>query len=82
MCYEESFLAKRWEEFINLKKIDESKVDPNEFIRWTYAKALSHRQPRYERMAKWGITVKAEDIEKVKNTNQFNSLIENALANK
>jgi len=33
-------------------------------------------------MAKWGITVKAEDIENVKNTNQFNSLIENALANK
>ena len=82
MCYEDSFLAKKWEEFINLKKIDESKVDPDEFIRWTYAKALSHRQPRYERMAEWGITVKAEDIEKVKNTNQFNSLVENALANK
>ena len=70
------------EEFLNLKKINESKVDPNEFIRWTYAKALSHRQPRYEQMAKWGITVKADDIEKVKNTTHFNSLIENALANK
>ena len=81
MCYEKSFLATKWEEFINFKKINESKVDPNEFIRWTYAKALSHREPRYERMAKWGITVKAEDIEKVKNTNQFNSLIENTLAN-
>jgi len=81
MCYEESFLAKKWEEFINLKKIDESEVDPNEFIRWTYSKALSHRQPRYEKMSKWGITVKAEDIEKVKNTNQFNSLIDNTLAN-
>ena len=40
MCYEESFLAKKWEEFINLKKINANKVDPNEFIRWTYAKAL------------------------------------------
>lgn len=81
MCYQESFLATKWEEFIKLKNINANKVDPNEFIRWTYSKALSHRQPRYEKMSKWGITVKAEDIEKVKNTNQFNSLIENTLAN-
>ena len=81
MCYQESFLATKWEEFLSLKNINANKVDPNEFIRWTYSKALSHRQPRYEKMSKWGITVKAEDIEKVKNTNQFNSLIENTLAN-
>jgi len=81
MCYEKSFLATKWEEFIYLKNINANEVDPNEFIRWTYSKALSHRQPRYEKMSKWGITVKAEDIEKVKNTNQFNSLIENTLAN-
>ena len=74
-------MATKWKEFISLKNINANKVDPNEFIRWTYAKALSHRQPRYEKMSKWGITVKAEDIEKVKNTNQFNSLIENTLAN-
>ena len=80
MCYQESFLATKWKEFISLKNINANKVDPNEFIRWTYSKALSHRQPRYEKMSKWGITVKAEDIEKVKNTNQFNSLIENTLA--
>lgn len=81
MCYEKSFLVTKWEEFINLKNINANKVDPNEFIRWTYSKALSHRQPRYEKMSKWGITIKAQDIEKVKNTNQFNSLIEYTLAN-
>ena len=81
MCYQESFLATKWEEFLSLKNINANKVDPNEFIRWTYSKALSHRQPRYEKMSKWGITVKAEDIEQVKNTNQFNLLIENTLAN-
>ena len=68
MCYQESFLATKWKEFISLKNINANKVDPNEFIRWTYSKALSHRQPRYEKMSKWGITVKAEDIEQVKNT--------------
>ena len=81
MCYEKSFLATKWEEFIYFKNINANEVDPNEFIRWTYSKALSHRQPRYEKMSKWGITVKAEDIEQVKNTNQFNLLIENTLAN-
>ena len=80
MCYEESFLSTKWEEFIAQKNVRENKVDPNEFIRWTYSKALSHRQPRYEKMSRWGITIKAEDIEQVKNTNQFNSLIENTLA--
>ncbi len=82
MCYEESFLTTKWQEFININKISASKVDPNEFIRWTYAKALLHRQPRYEKMSNWGITVKAEDIENVKNTHQFNLLIESTLANK
>ena len=81
MCYEKSFLATKWKEFIYLKNINANEVDPNEFIRWTYSKALSHRQPRYEKMSKWGITVKAEDIQQVKNTNQFNLLIENTLAN-
>ena len=80
MCYDKSFLSERWAEFLIAKQVTDDKVDPNEFIRWTYSKALEHRQPRYEKMAKWGISIDAQDIEKVKTPAQFNSLIEKSLS--
>jgi hypothetical protein len=80
MCYDKSFLSERWAEFRIAKQVTDDKVDPNEFIRWTYSKAMQHRQPRYEKMANWGISVDAQDIEKVKTPMQFNSLIEKSLS--
>ena len=34
---------------------NEGNVDPDAFVRWTYAEALAHRQPRYEGIAQWGL---------------------------
>ena len=56
------------------------KVDPDDFIRWAFAKALAHRQPRYEKMAEnWGITVQQEAVEHVKDTEGFVGMIADAL---
>ncbi|NBQ51709.1 MAG: ATPase, partial [Marivivens sp.] len=52
----------------------------DDFIRWTYRKALDHRQPRYRAMAnRWGITVKAEDIYAVRSAEDFQELIARTL---
>ena len=41
-------------------------VDPDAFVRWTYARALAHRQPRYGAMAdRWGVTVPASALDGV-----------------
>jgi hypothetical protein len=42
--------------------VTEETCDPDHFVRWTYARALAHRQPRYAAMARWGVTVTAEEV--------------------
>ena len=43
------------------KGLREDQVNPDDFIRWTYARALAHRQPRYA-IARRGVTVLAEEV--------------------
>ena len=55
-------------------------VDPDAFIRWTYAQALAHRQPRYAAMARnWGVTIAAKEIGDVRDAADFDELIERTL---
>ena len=60
-------------------RLQEDAVDPDTFIRWTYAKALEHRQPRYAAMADWGVTVTADEVASVKTTANFDDVIAAAL---
>jgi hypothetical protein len=79
MAYQPAFLARVWAEYLNKNNIQESDVDPDTFIRWTYAKALEHRQPRYAAMANWGVTVTADEVASVKTTADFDDVIAAAL---
>ena len=79
MYYQPAFLKSKWLEFIEISEKDEKDIDPDEFVRWVYSKALSHRQPRYLDMAKWGVSVKADKISAVKNTEDFETLIADAI---
>ena len=54
MCYQPAFLLSSWEKYQSETGLSPDKVDPDDFIRWTYARALAHRQPRYVQMAQWG----------------------------
>ena len=60
MYYQPVFLSESWSQYLNETGQDEADVDPNAFVRWTYARALAARQPRYEAMSKWGITRRAQ----------------------
>jgi hypothetical protein len=79
MAYQPAFLARVWAEYLNENNIKEGDVDPDTFIRWTYAKALEHRQPRYAAMADWGVTVTADEVASVKTTADFDDVIAAAL---
>ena len=79
MAYQPEFLSRVWDEYLNENNCQEGDVDPDTFIRWTYAQALAHRQPRYEAMAKWGVTVTANDVAKVTDAAGFEDLIAHAL---
>ncbi len=80
MCYQPEFLKKAWSEYQKLHGIAAEKVDPDAFVRWTFARALGHRQPRYAAMAKnWGITLQAEDVASVQSADDFIQLVGAAL---
>jgi hypothetical protein len=79
MAYQPEFLSRVWEEYLSKNNVDEGEVDPDAFIRWTYAQALAHRQPRYEAMAKWGVRVSADEIAAASDAARFEALIATAI---
>ncbi|KIN60947.1 hypothetical protein Z945_1930 [Sulfitobacter noctilucae] len=79
MAYQPEFLARVWQEYLTQHDCTEAEVDPDAFVRWTYAQALSHRQPRYEAMAKWGVTITPDQISALETQDDFVDLIANTL---
>ncbi|MFX0544423.1 ATPase [Roseovarius sp. S1116L3] len=79
MAYQPEFLTRVWDEYLRENKYVEADVDPDAFIRWTYARALAHRKPRYEAMAPWGITLTPSDVESITDADSFNARIADAL---
>lgn len=79
MYYQPKFLAEKWAQYLALNKVTEALVDPDDFIRWAYAQALAHRQPRYSAMAKWGVSITADELSRVQTPSDFNDLISMAL---
>ena len=80
MCYQQGFLEDAWSSYISEREVEPSRVDPDDFVRWTYARALAHRQPRYRAMAdKWGVTIKADDVAAVRSESDLVDLVAAAL---
>lgn len=80
MAYQPEFLAQAWADYLSETGVAADKVDPDAFIRWTYARALAHRAPRYAAMEKWGIHVLADEIASVSDAPGFEALVASALA--
>lgn len=79
MAYQPAFLLRVWYEYLTENKCVEDDVNPDDFIRYTYARALAHRQPRYEAMARWGVTVEAGDIASVRDAQDFDAIVATAI---
>ncbi len=79
MYYQPAFLNAMWEDYRVSHSVTEESCDPDAFVRWTYARALAHRQPRYAAMANWGVTITAEDVAQVKTPADFDDLIARVL---
>ncbi|WP_300029931.1 ATPase [uncultured Roseobacter sp.] len=75
MAYQPAFLAQVWQEYLRENNCSERDVDPDDFIRFTYARALAHRQPRYEAMSHWGITVTADQVAALRTPEDFDDLV-------
>ena len=80
MYYQREFLERAWHDYLEETGTRPERVDPDAFVRWTYARALAHRQPRYAALARnWGIRVSAGDLAQVRDPDGFVRLIARAL---
>ena len=83
MAYQPEFLDRTWSRYLRENNVQQDEVDPDAFIRWTYAQALAHRQPRYRKMAdRWGVTIEANDLVADPTPQNFDALIARALDEK
>ncbi|MEX0275890.1 MAG: ATPase [Ruegeria sp.] len=82
MSYQAEFLNQVWSDYLEQQGCTEADVNPDAFIRWTYARALAHRRPRYQAMAaNWGLTIAASDVSQIRDSGDFDDVIERALEN-
>jgi hypothetical protein len=77
--YQPGFLTQVWAAYLADQGLPEDRVDPDAFLRFAYARLLDHRQPRYQAMARHGLTLSAEDIATVDSADAFEGLIARAL---
>ena len=82
MYYQPQFLERAWIAYRVEKGLEADQVNPDDFIRWTYARALANRQPRYEAMARRGVTILAEEVAQIRTPDDFTDLIATAIARK
>lgn len=81
MYYPPEIMRDMWRRYLEKTGCFEADVDPDDFIRWGYGEALSHRQPRYQAMAEnWGVTVSAQDVAQVATPDDFDALIGAAIS--
>ena len=79
MYYDPGFLEAAWTDYRAKTGQDEAAVDPDAFVRWAYARALAHRQPRYAAMARRGVTISAAESAAVTDAADFEALIARAI---
>jgi hypothetical protein len=79
MYYQPEFLLQVWNDYLTEQSLTEEQVNPDAFLRYGYARLLDHRRPRYAAMAKWGVTVTADEVAQVKSPDDYNALIAKAL---
>ena len=77
--YQPAFLAQVWAEYLAAQGQPADRVDPDAFLRFAYARLLAHRQPRYAAMARWGVTIAAEDLQGIDTPEAFSRLIARAI---
>jgi hypothetical protein len=80
--YQPAFLARVWAEYLDEQRLPAEAVDPDAFLRFAYARLLDHRQPLYAAMARWGITVTAEEVADVTSPAEFDDMIARAIDRK
>ena len=76
MYYRPSFFLENWREYCEERGVADDNVEPNDFSRWIYRRALNSRLPRYNSMSRnWGVEICFSELMDVKTPDEFCELI-------
>ena len=60
--------------------LSEHEVDPDDFARWCYERALDHRQPLYAAIAEnWGVSIDSTVVSQLETGDDFNQAVAHAI---
>ena len=77
--YSEPFFLDAEKDYLAGRSWDD--VDPNDFATWAFARIVDYRLPRYREIARrWGITISSSDVMRVRNAEDFWSLVDQTRA--
>lgn len=80
MYYRPEFLHAAWAKYLARNGTRPDKVDPDAFIRATYAQALARRQPLYAAIARnWGVRIAAVDVARLRDEEDLADVIARAI---
>jgi hypothetical protein len=79
MYYRPEFLTEVWARFLATTNTSPEQADPDAFLRFGFAQLLEARQPRYGAMARWGVTITADEVARVDTPQDFHTLIARAI---
>ncbi|HRJ52501.1 MAG TPA: ATPase [Candidatus Thiothrix moscowensis] len=82
LYYRPNFLKEHLAVYLQEKALQyAAEMEPDEFTRWVFPRLFHSRLPRYEAIARdYGYTVTSEEAAQVRNEDDFNALIEMAIA--
>ncbi|MEM7642296.1 MAG: ATPase [Pseudomonadota bacterium] len=73
LCFRPDFLAARW------AAEGGDDVDPDAFMRAIYAAAIHAREPRYAKMARWGVSVSSKDVAQARDATDVIAMVAEAI---
>ena len=83
MYFNEEFLRIKWAQYLSMRGITDTEVDPDDFILWGYREQLAHRLPLYAAIAQnWGVTIEADEVTQIRDATDFTALIAKAIERK
>ena len=80
MYYDEAFLRDIWRAYLDADGGDEAAVDPDAFAAWGFQRLIDRRRPLYAAIGeRWGVTVEAADVASLRDAQDFDAMIAQAL---
>ena len=83
MFYNESFLKKKWQEYLVEQNQSPDEVEPDKFMSYGFRALILHRLPIYEKIANnWGVTLESTAINELTNAESLIELVAEAIDKK